>query len=140
MTGSADRVPGAAGFAHAGAVATELLARWQSRQEEWQRFDASVKGAIVAAEIVEDLRRLAGVDTEVSLSLAEAARRSGYSADHLGRLVRQGKIPNAGRPNAPRIRLSDLPRKAITLPVPETCSNVEHDRGRIARSIAYPAA
>ncbi len=35
-----------------------------------------------------------------------------YSADHLGRLVREGKLPNAGREGAPRIRLQDLPRKA----------------------------
>ena len=33
---------------------------------------------------------------ETTLSLVEAARESGYSADHLGRLVRDGRIPNAG--------------------------------------------
>jgi hypothetical protein len=37
---------------------------------------------------------------------------SGYSADHLGELVREGKIPNAGRKNAPLIRRLDLPMKA----------------------------
>ena len=42
----------------------------------------------------------------------ETARRSEYSADYLGRPVRDGKIPNAGRPGAPRIALKDLPRKA----------------------------
>ncbi len=31
--------------------------------------------------------------------------------DHLGRLVRDGTIPNAGEPYAPRIRRCDLPRK-----------------------------
>ena len=45
------------------------------------------------------------------LSLQEAAELSGYSADHLGRLVRGEKIQNAGRPGAPRIRIKDLPRK-----------------------------
>ena len=45
------------------------------------------------------------------LDLKEAARESGYSADHLGRLVRDGKIPNAGRRNAPKIRRIDLPRR-----------------------------
>lgn len=123
-----------------GEVAAKLLAQWEQRCEDWARFDATVKGAIVAAQVVEDLRRLATIDAEVSLSLAQAARQSGYSADHLGRLVRQGKIPNAGRPNAPRIRLSDVPRKAAGLPAPDSCSNVKHDRGRIARSIANPAA
>ena len=45
-----------------------------------------------------------------------AARESGYSADHLGRLVRDGRIPNAGRPGAPRIARSHLPRKAPAEP------------------------
>ena len=45
------------------------------------------------------------------LNLQEAAELSGYSPDHLGRMVRDGKIPNAGRSRAPRIRLKDLPRK-----------------------------
>ena len=48
---------------------------------------------------------------ETTLSLTEAARESGYSTDHLGRLVRDGRIPNAGRPGAPRIARSILPRK-----------------------------
>lgn len=50
-------------------------------------------------------------DREAPLTLSEAAEASGYSADHLGRMVRQGTIPNVGRHGAPRIRLGDLPRK-----------------------------
>jgi len=49
---------------------------------------------------------------ETTFSLVEASRESGYSADHLGRLVRDGKIPNAGRRGAPRIARRHLPRKA----------------------------
>ncbi len=45
------------------------------------------------------------------LTLTEAAEESGFSADHLGRLVHDGKIPNAGRPGAPRISRRHLPRK-----------------------------
>ena len=48
---------------------------------------------------------------ETTLNLTDAARESGYSADHLGHLVRDGKIPNAGRPGAPRIARRHLPRK-----------------------------
>lgn len=43
------------------------------------------------------------------LTLAEASLRCGYSQDHLARLVREGKIPNAGRRGAPRVRAGDLP-------------------------------
>ena len=46
-----------------------------------------------------------------SLTLGQAAELSGYSVDHLGRTLRQGKIPNAGRKGSPRIRVRDLPRK-----------------------------
>ena len=45
------------------------------------------------------------------LTYQEAARESGYHADTLGHLVREGKIPNATRKGAPRIRRGDLPRK-----------------------------
>ncbi len=46
------------------------------------------------------------------LNLKEAAQLSGYTADHLGRMVRDGEIPNAGRSNAPKIQPRDLPKKA----------------------------
>ncbi|HKG95620.1 MAG TPA: hypothetical protein VKA84_27165 [Gemmatimonadaceae bacterium] len=42
------------------------------------------------------------------LSLSEAALRSGYSAEHLARLIREGRLPNAGRRGSPRLRAGDL--------------------------------
>jgi hypothetical protein len=48
---------------------------------------------------------------EEALSLTEAARESGYTADHLGAMVKRGTIPNGGRTGAPRIRRHDLPQK-----------------------------
>ena len=45
------------------------------------------------------------------LTVAEAAVATGYSEDSLRNLLRKGTIPNAGRPNAPRIRRADLPLK-----------------------------
>lgn len=55
------------------------------------------------------------------LTLSQASMCSGYSADHLGRLVRNGKLPNAGTRNRPRIRRADLPRRPgrMALPSPE---------------------
>ena len=70
--------------------------------------------------------------------LVEAARESGYSADHLGRLVRDGKIPNAGRPGAPRIARRDLPRKAHAPPearLAETPRPRDVSRVQIVQSI-----
>ena len=60
------------------------------------------------AQRLEDLLRS---EAEQLLTLPEAARLSGYSADHLGRLVREGTIPNAGRPGSPRIARGDVPVK-----------------------------
>jgi hypothetical protein len=55
---------------------------------------------------------------EDAVTLSEAERIGGYSADHLARLVREGKLPNVGRKHAPRIRRTDVPLKpghALTL-------------------------
>ncbi|MEP6496121.1 MAG: hypothetical protein ABJF01_25830 [bacterium] len=48
-------------------------------------------------------------DDDQQLTLSEAALRSGYSTDHLARLIRDGRLPNAGRRGSPRIRVADLP-------------------------------
>lgn len=45
------------------------------------------------------------------LTLTEAATESGYSEDHIRHLVSEGRIPNAGRKGAPRVRRGDLPLK-----------------------------
>ncbi len=69
------------------------------------------------------------------LTLSQAARESGYGADHIARLVRQGKIRNAGRPHAPRIRRADLPRKAGAL-TPAATRRI--NRVQVARSLIDP--
>ena len=51
-------------------------------------------------------------EDNVLLNLQQASEESGYSADHLGRLVREGKIPNEGRSGAPRIARRNLPAKS----------------------------
>lgn len=93
----------------------QLLALWVARRDEYQRVGATVDGVRLCEEVLSDLGRFETFTEEPTFKLREAARRSGYSEDHLGRLVRAGKIPNAGRPGAPRIRLSDLPIKAGAL-------------------------
>jgi hypothetical protein len=88
----------------------ELVIRWESRHSELARLHAQVDGAALVEEFLSDLERLASAET--AMSLAEASRLSGYSADHLGRLVRKGEISNRGRKNAPKVLLSECPRKA----------------------------
>lgn len=88
----------------------ELLAHWRAEAALLRRYghDATATACELHA------REVAAVLTTVDsgeLTLGEAAAESGFTADHLGRLLRQGKLTNAGSPGAPRIRRSDLPLK-----------------------------
>ncbi len=49
------------------------------------------------------------------LTLSQAAAENGYSADHLARLIREGRLPNAGRKHRPLVRRCDLPSKGDAL-------------------------
>lgn len=86
-----------------------LITTWRARARDLAPYAPAAAIAFTrAAEELEAALRLQ--ECEV-LSLSAAARESAYSRDHLARLIRDGKIPNAGRRSAPRIRRADLPRK-----------------------------
>ena len=88
-----------------------LLANWRRHAKALRRYGGETP-ATALESCAADLEATLVERDETTFSLVEAATESGYSADHLGRLVRDGKIPNAGRPGAPRIARTDLPRKA----------------------------
>ena len=88
-----------------------LPADWRRQAKSLRRYGGETP-ATTLERCAADLEATLVERDETTFSLVEAARESGYSPDHLGRLVRDGKIPNAGRPGAPRIALKDLPRKA----------------------------
>ena len=93
----------------------DLPGRWRERARflnEWGDPNSARLWRLAAAELEQALRALG----EETLSLVEAAQLSGYTADHLGSLVRKSVIPNCGRKNAPRIRRADLPTKSSTCP------------------------
>jgi len=92
-----------------------FVAKWAAEADVLGQRRAQVDGAAILREVLADFAEITRADASDALNLREAAEESGYSADHLGRLVREGKIPNAGRPNAPRIRRADLPRKTSAL-------------------------
>ncbi len=89
----------------------EFTAKWATEADAMQRRGATVNGAGVLAEVLADFKAMQASQAEALLSLSEAASRSGYSAEHLGRLIREHRLPNSGRKGAPRIRAADLPRK-----------------------------
>jgi hypothetical protein len=88
----------------------DLPALWRERAETLRTYGDSTCARLwdIAAAELERAMELFAAET---LSLTEAARESGYTADHIGSLVKRGKIPNAGRTNAPRIHRHDLPPK-----------------------------
>jgi hypothetical protein len=88
----------------------DLLAEWRSRADLIRQYgdpNTARLWEIAAAELERALRQVG----DEPLSLVAASRLCEYTPDHLGSLVRRGVIPNAGRPNAPRIRRADLPHK-----------------------------
>jgi hypothetical protein len=90
----------------------ELPDEWRALAAQQRRLGADSQARILdfcADELAAALRR-AGDEV---LTLARAAQESGYTADHLSRMVRQGKIPNSGRKSKPLIRRSDLPKKTL---------------------------
>ncbi len=99
---------------------TTLSSRWRNHAEFFRdHADESVARAY--EKCAEELNEALQEQDERLLSLQEAAELSGYSPDHLGRLVRAERIQNAGRPGAPRIRIKDLPRKiSEVLPAADT--------------------
>jgi hypothetical protein len=88
----------------------ELRRHWAQRRDEWRKLGVQVDGAKLADEILEELEHLASADADELLTLTDAAREAQLHPDSIGRAIRQGRIPNAGRPNAPRVRRGDLER------------------------------
>lgn len=92
---------------------------WRARAAELRRT-AAAEGPAVAFECAAgELADAIGEAADELLTLPQAARICGYTADHLGRLVRAGILTNRGRRNAPRLRRGDLPMKPGALPAEE---------------------
>ena len=87
-----------------------LVISWRERANYLENFGDSNSARLWKLAASELERALQNVADE-TLSLAEATEASGYTVDHLASLIRRGKLPNAGRPNAPRIHRRDIPTK-----------------------------
>ena len=91
-------------------ILSNLIERWRREAELFHRRgmpEAATMAESYADELEVNLRNAA----QATVKLADAARISGYTADHIGRLIREGDLENIGRKNAPRVRIMDLPRK-----------------------------
>ena len=108
-----------------------LPAAWRRQAKALRRYGGETP-AVALDSCAAELEATLIEKDEITFSLTEAARESGYSADHLGRLVRDGKIPNAGRPGAPRIVRSHLPRKTQAPATPRLVE--KHRRGEVSNA------
>lgn len=88
----------------------ELADRWRADAVVLRRYGCEAEAQLLESRADElgEAERAAG---DEQLSLQEAAAESGYSKRRIRELVSEGKVPNAGRKGAPRVRRSDLPRK-----------------------------
>jgi len=91
-------------------------------RDQW-RADAEIlrrRGCEEAARLLEscagDLDACLAVGDGETLSLAEAARESGYSAGHLRWLIGQGRLRDVAQSGPARVRRGDLPRKPGHVP------------------------
>lgn len=112
----------------------DLVQQWRDHASLFRRYRANQQAEWLEDRAAELEAALRAQDDEL-VNLTEAARISGYTADHVGRLVRGGVIQNLGRPNAPKVRRGDLPRK---LPLPGTHADpklVGASRRQVAQAI-----
>lgn len=117
-------------------TAQELRRKYTTREMDYQKLNALVSGAAICAEFLSDVEQLLNNQGDELLTLRRAAVLSGYSADHLGRLVKQGVVPNAGRKGSPRIRLVDLPKRPNALREDRASNHVSGvTPGQIARAV-----
>ena len=111
-----------------------IAAQWREEAAKLrQRGQESL--ALMAESFADELEAALREYDQATLTLKEASAESGYSSDHLAKLIRQGKLPNAGRRNAPRLRRGDLPAKAgFDAPVPFLNTSVT-SKEQIVRSV-----
>ena len=114
----------------------DFVGKWAAEAESMRQRGVLTSGGALLDEVLRDFGTVIRGQGEDLLTLTQAASESGYSAEYLGALIRQGRLANAGRPHAPRIRRQDLPRKASGLPPrPPGCKLVGATPRQIARAI-----
>jgi hypothetical protein len=113
-----------------------LPSSWRERAELLRRHGAD-EAAKTAERLAGELEAAFSDESDAALTIAQAVAESGYSADHLTRQIRAGKIPNSGRPHAPRILRAHLPHKPGALRFDPSGDNLSSARRRMAATVAH---
>ena len=97
--------------------AADFEQKWSAQLERFRQLDAHVSAASLCEEGLTDFRAMQIAETDELLTLRKAATESGYSVDHLSRLVRSGRLADRRTPGSHGrivVRRSDLPHKPGT--------------------------
>lgn len=113
----------------------DLTAAFKAIAAAAREYTADERAAAIwerAAEMLEEALRQSGLER---LTLQQAALESGYSVDHLRRLIDEGKVPNASVDGQKSILRMHLPRKPGHGVAPAH-STVPSSRLQAARAVA----
>ena len=86
-----------------------LVDTWRAKADMLQSYAPGVAQAF--RDAADELCAILDAEGHELLTLQQAACTTGYHPETLGRLIRKGKIPNAGRRGRPRILRCDLPTR-----------------------------
>lgn len=114
----------------------DLVPGWRERAKILQPFSPSAAEAFTQA--ADDLERALREAYTDAVDLQKAAEYSGYTPDHLTRLIRQGRLRNVGRKFAPRVLRQDLPIKpghVPPMPVPTVATAGKADLSGLTRQV-----
>ena len=92
-----------------------IVQKYERRRVEFDSLNALVNGAALCGEVLNDLGLVWDQEDEATLTLAEAAEVSGYSADHLRRLVREERLQCRRVGKRLFFRSGDLPGRLAKL-------------------------
>jgi hypothetical protein len=114
----------------------DVLERWRSRCETYRTDGALVSGEKIATQVVADLEEALRTEAARELvGLADAGRLCGYSPDTIRRKIDAGELRDYGSAHRPRVRISELPRKAGSLLTQPKGAKLENSKQGIARAV-----
>jgi len=84
----------------------DLVIVWRQRARELEPYAAPAATAYTKA--ADELEAALAATESNDLTIGQASDVTGYSPDHLGRMIRQGKLENIGEKHRPRLRRADV--------------------------------
>lgn len=103
--------PSAPGASAAGKSSFEQLSQAWLAEAEMLRHRGAATLADVLTSCAQDLKQ-AVLQRDLELvNLEQASAESGFSYSALEKMIRSGRLPNAGQKGRPLVRRGDLPRK-----------------------------